>query len=378
VRFCTFGRQKCRNLQLLGGYMERRQIGSLDVSVIGIGTNNFTEYFRDRCDQADATRLIHAALDAGVNLIDTAEEYSVVSAGAAGYSEQFIGEALGSRRDEVLIATKFSNPPRPQGRGAGARRVIEAVEGSLRRLKTDRIDLLQQHFPDPETPLSETLEALDLLVTQGKVREIGCCNFDGARLQEAIACSRVAGRPTYVSAQNKYNLLEVDPEAGLLEECANSRVGLLAHTPLANGLLTGKYRRGERPPADSRLGSGTRISQLVRGIEWTDDHFTRVDRLQAYAREHDHSVLELAVAWLLAQRSVVAVITGATRPEQIHANAAAAGWVLTDVQLAAVNEIAQTKAEPCARRSHTGTGSTGPPLGLRLSGRERLRHNPTA
>jgi aryl-alcohol dehydrogenase-like predicted oxidoreductase len=235
--------------------MKRRRIGSLEVSVVGLGGNSFgTDFFGARCDQREVTRIINAALDAGVNLIDTAEEYSITSFLGEGHSEELIGVALGSRRDEAVIATKFLNTSDGEPDQRGASRIVAAAEASLLRLRTDRIDLYQQHQPDPDTPIEETLKALEQLVLDGKVREVGCCNFTADMLD---AATEAAGRSSFAafrSCQVQYSLLERPPN-DVLASVERNRMSILAYFPLASGLLTGKYRRGEPPPPDSRLAA---------------------------------------------------------------------------------------------------------------------------
>jgi aryl-alcohol dehydrogenase-like predicted oxidoreductase len=319
--------------------MKTRRIGSLEVSVVGIGGNTFgTEFWGNASDQAATTRIIFTALDAGINLIDTAEEYSTPTRMGTGRSEEFIANALGSRRDEVVIASKFSVavPEAPEERGA--RRIISAVEGSLKRLRTDRIDLYQQHFPDPATPIDEILEALTRLVKDGKVREIGCSNFDGPMIDAAQAASAAAGLSRFVSTQNQYNLLD-PPEDGVIEACKTHGVMLLPFFPLASGLLTGKYRKGKAADAGTRFASDTKVTDVLKPKQLTDERIAKVEKLDAFARERGHSLLELAISWLTSQPFVGSVIAGATRPEQIKANAEASGWCLTAEDFSGVAAI---------------------------------------
>jgi aryl-alcohol dehydrogenase-like predicted oxidoreductase len=320
--------------------MQTRTIGSLEVSAIGLGTNNFgTDFFGKRCEQDDVTRVINAALDAGVTFIDTAEEYSTVTEIGTGHSEEFIGVALGARRDEAIIATKFENKSHEHPDQKGADRIIRAVEGSLRRLRTDRIDLLQQHFPDPETPREVIIEAMDQLVREGKVREIGCSNYSGEMLDDAIAISAEKGFASFVSSQNNYNLLEAPRQEGIIDACRRHGVMLLPYFPLASGMLTGKYRRGEAPSADTRLGADAVLAQRLAGRALTDERFDTVEKLEAFAADHGHSLLELAFSWLVSQPYVGSVIAGATRPEQIVSNAEAASWELSADDFAAIAAI---------------------------------------
>jgi aryl-alcohol dehydrogenase-like predicted oxidoreductase len=308
--------------------METRKLGSLEVTLVGLGCNNFGM----RTDEERSAAVVHAALDAGINLFDTADVYGGTR------SEQYLGRALGSRRDEAIIATKFVAPidDDPSHAGAGARWVAEAVEGSLRRLSTDRIDLYQQHAPDPNVPIEETLEALDKLVRAGKVREIGNSNFSGEQIDEATAVSERTGFARFVSAQNHFNLLQRDPLRDVVPACLRDGLGMLPYFPLASGLLTGKYRRSEPPP------EGTRLSQLPEDRAnrvMSDRNFDDVDRLTAFAAERDHTILELAFAWLAAQPAMTSIIAGATKPEQVLANAGAVEWKLSDDDLAELDQM---------------------------------------
>jgi aryl-alcohol dehydrogenase-like predicted oxidoreductase len=315
-------------------------IGSLEVSVVGLGANNFgTDFFGGTCDQDDATAIVDAALDSGVTLIDTAEEYSKRSAWGTGSSEQFIGVALGARRDDVVIASKFGIDNLDDPDEIGAERIVRAVEESLVRLGTDRIDLYQQHFPDLRVPIEEMLEALDRLVHDGKVREIGCCNFTGAMLDDAEVASDAHGWRRFVSAQNQYNVLDAPMQEGVLDACARHDLMFLPYLPLAGGLLTGKYRKDVAPSADSRFGSGGMVGDRMRNRLLTDERIAVVGRLDAFARERGHTLLELAFSWLTSQPVVASVIAGASRPDQVRANAAAADWELTPEDFAAIDAI---------------------------------------
>jgi aryl-alcohol dehydrogenase-like predicted oxidoreductase len=320
--------------------MEQRRIGQLSVSVVGLGGNNFgTDFFGRKCDEQATKRIIHAALDAGINFIDTAEEYSVDSFVGSGRSEELIGRALGSRRNEVVIATKYSVYDVDDETIRGRARVIKAVEASLRRLGTDRIDLYQQHMPDPETPIDELLEALTRLVEQGKVREIGCCNFSGAMLDEAVATSQKSGLARFASAQNQYNLLDEPAEEGVVEACRRHGLKLIPFFPLASGLLTGKYTTGATPPPGSRFAVDTFCTDHLRDKQVSDDRIAKVERFEAFARERGHTILELAMSWLAAQNTVGSIIAGASNVDQVVANAAAASWLLTEQDLAAIDAI---------------------------------------
>ncbi|HZQ87459.1 MAG TPA: aldo/keto reductase [Acidimicrobiales bacterium] len=305
--------------------MEMRKLGSLEVSLVGLGCNNFGM----RCDLEQTKAVVAAALDAGINFFDTADVYGGTK------SEEFLGQALEGKRDDVLIATKFCAPvdDDPQHRGASARWVTEAVEGSLRRLGTDHIDLYQQHMPDNDVAIEETLGALDALVKAGKVREIGNSNFSGAQIDEAAAVSDDKGYAPFVSAQNYFNVLHRQPLDDVVPACERHGIGLLPYFPLASGLLTGKYERGQAPPTGTRLAGmpEDRVTSVL-----SDKNFDRVDALASFASERGHTLLELAMAWLAAQPAMASVIAGATKPEQVAANAASVEWRMSDDDVAAV------------------------------------------
>jgi aryl-alcohol dehydrogenase-like predicted oxidoreductase len=331
--------------------MKHRPVGSLAVSVVGLGGNSFgTDFFGARCDQREVTRIVNAALDAGVNLIDTAEEYSITSFLGEGHSEEMIAVALGRRRDEAVIATKFLNASEGDPGQRGAARIVAAAEASLRRLGTDRIDLYQQHQPDPDTPVDETLEALDRLVRDGKVREVGCCNFTAEMLDAATEAAGRSSLAAFRSCQVQYSILERPPD-DVLAALQRNGVSVLAYFPLASGLLTGKYRRGEPPPLDSRLAADGLVSSMLRdGIlarrpPLSDERLATVERLTAFAAERDHSLLELAISWLACQPLVASVIAGVTKAEQVLANAAAAHWELDADDFAAVEAIVSQEGQ---------------------------------
>jgi len=310
--------------------MEHKFLGrsGLRVSVVGLGCNNFGQ----RCDLAQTRAVVSKALDLGVTLFDTADVY-----GGLGVSEEYLGKALEGRRADVIVATKFGMPMGEGLKRGGSRRwVMQAAENSLRRLGTDFIDLYQIHFPDAQTPIEETLRALDDLVRQGKVRYIGCSNFAGWQVVEAAWTSRSASLAPFVSAQNFYNLLERNVERELVPACNAYGLGLLPYFPLASGLLTGKYRRGEAAPEGTRLAAARFKSAL------TDKNFDRVEKLAGLAADAGHSLLELAIGWLASQPHVSSVIAGATKPEQVEQNVRAAEWKLTSAELAKVNEVAPT------------------------------------
>ena len=308
--------------------METRQIGSLAVSVVGVGCNNFGM----RVDERRSGEVIEAALDAGINLFDTADMY------ANGKSEELLGRFLGARRKEVLIATKFGNDMPGQGRGARANYVRLALDASLKRLNTDYVDLYQLHLPDPEVPIAETLGALDDLVKSGKVREIGCSNFSTAQLREAeqVSASR-KGSARFVSVQNEYSLLHREPEQGVLAECERLGLGFLPFFPLASGLLTGKYRKGQPIPEGTRIAKYERYGKLL-----TPENLDKVEALISFAESRGRTLLELAFSWLLAHRAVASVIAGATSADQIRSNAAAADWKLSASDLEEIESSSGT------------------------------------
>ncbi len=301
--------------------MDTRRIGSLEVSVVGLGCNNFGR----RLDEAGTREVVHAAIDAGVTFFDTADTYGETD------SEVFLGRALGNRRDDVVVASKVGWEIDERRRGAHPDYVRRAVEDSLRRLGTDRIDLYQLHKPDPAVPIEDTLGALDDLVRAGKVREIGCSNFSAAQLRAAAAAAR--GRARFVSVQNEYSLLHREPEREVLPECERLDMAFVPFFPLANGLLTGKYRRGQPPPAGSRLTTARFAGRLSDGA--LDD----VESLRAFAERREHSLLELAFGWLLAQARVASVISGAMSPAQVIANAGAAAWRFSQPDLDEVERL---------------------------------------
>jgi aryl-alcohol dehydrogenase-like predicted oxidoreductase len=306
--------------------MEKRRIGSLEVSVVGLGCNNFG----GRLD-ADATAtVVNATLDAGINFFDTADVYGGTK------SEEYMGMAFGKRRDEVILATKFGHKVSEEKRGASPAYIAQAVEDSLRRLQTDRIDLYQLHTPDASVPIADTLEALDKLVKAGKVREIGCSNFSVAQLREAEAAVK-QGAARFVSVQNEYSMVDRTPEKdGVLAETEKTGIAVLPYFPLANGLLTGKYRKGQPLP------EGTRIKEGHNDL--TEANLEVVESLIAFSEARGHTILELAFSWLLSRPTVASVIAGATKVEQVNANAAAADWKLTEADLAEVEKILASAA----------------------------------
>jgi aryl-alcohol dehydrogenase-like predicted oxidoreductase len=309
--------------------MKLRRLGNsgLKVSEVGLGCNNFGM----RIDEAQTQDVVDAAIDAGVTLFDTADIYGATK------SEEFLGKALGKRRQDVVVATKFGmRIGDDERRKGGSRRwIMRAVEDSLTRLRTDYIDLYQFHQPDLETPIEETLRALDDLVTQGKVRYIGNSNFAGWQIADADWTARTPHRARFVSAQNQYSLIERRVEHEVLPACERFGLGFLPYFPLASGLLSGKYKRGEAPPEGTRLAAwGQRGAQALN-----EKNFDRVEKLTAFAEARGHTILELAFAWLLGHPVVSSVIAGATSSEQIRANAATADWRLTPEEVAEVSGL---------------------------------------
>lgn len=316
--------------------METRKLGGLDVSIVGLGCNNFGS----ACDQKQTSAVVGAALDAGINFFDTADVYGNT------LSESYLGAALGSRRDEAVIATKFGNvleepagegtKPVPDSGGASPRWIARAIEGSLKRLGTDRIDLYQLHIPAGDVPIEETLGALDGLVREGKVLEIGCSNFSGEQIDESVAVSESKGITRWASAQNHYNLLARHVEQDAIPACRRHNLAMLPYFPLASGFLTGKYQRGQTPSDDVRLG---RVPPHRAAHYLNDQMFEVVEKLGSFAAERGYSLLELAVSWLAAQPAVASVIAGATKPEQVKSNSVAAKWELSKEDVAAVDSI---------------------------------------
>ena len=303
--------------------METRNIGSLKVSAVGLGGNNFG----GRLDVEGTRAVVDAALDAGINFIDTADIYG------GGKSEKFLGEALGSRRKDVVLATKFGMEVDRRRRGARPAYVRQACEDSLRRLHTSWIDLYQLHQPDPETPIADTLGTLADLVRHGKVRQIGCSNFSAEQIREASAAARPGGA-TFVSVQNEYSLLHREPEREVLPECERRGLAFIPYFPLASGVLTGKYSSGGSPP-DARLSPGSRF----RDRFLNDRNLAIAKLLEEFATSRGHTLLELAFSWLLAHGAVASVIAGATKPDQVRANVNAAAWKLTPEDFAEVDRI---------------------------------------
>jgi aryl-alcohol dehydrogenase-like predicted oxidoreductase len=303
--------------------MRRLGMDGPEVSVVGLGCNNFG----GRVDLVGTRSVVEAALDAGVTLFDTADIY-----GNKGGSESFLGEALDGRRERAVLATKFGGDMGDGTTARGSRDYIhKACDASLRRLRTDYIDLYQYHTPDKVTPLAETFGALDELVREGKVRHVGHSNLSAEQVEEVDALAREHGWSRPVSAQNRYSLLHRDPEEDLLPVCARLGLGFLPYFPLASGLLTGKYRRDVARPQGTRLADRDEV--------FTEETFDRLEALEAFAQERDASLLEVAIGGLLAEPPVGSVISGATKPEQVRENAAAGDWEPSASDLAALNAL---------------------------------------
>ncbi len=305
--------------------MDRRKIGGadgLDVSLVGLGCNAFG----GRVDEKGTHAVLDAAIDAGIDFFDTAEGYG------GGNSELFMGTGLKGKRDKILLATKFglSTSHLPDKNRGSPENIRVALDQSLRKLQTDRIDLYQLHRPDPDTPVAETMGALEEQEKAGKIRYYGCSYYSGAQMQEAVDAAEKAGLKGFVTAQNAWNMLERDIEAELIPVCEANGIGLLPYYPIAKGLLTGKYTRGSKAQAGSRMDGDPSLANA---------NFDLLDRLDAYARDHGYDLLTLAISWLAAQPSIASIISGASKPEQMAPNAAAARWKLTAKNLEEVDAI---------------------------------------
>jgi len=317
--------------------MEMKALGhsGLKVSSVGLGCMNFGLM----CDEAASRAIVDAALDAGINFFDVADIYG----GPSGKAETLLGRTLGARRGSIILATKFGAKTGGRGGaadGGGSRAyIMQAVEQSLSRLGTDWIDLYQHHFPDTGTPIEETLRALEDLVTQGKVRHVGCSNYSGQQLKAAAIAARGGGTHSFVSAQNRYSLLWRDIENDLVPIAQGQQVGIIPYFPLESGLLSGKYRKGEKPPPDTRFGKWGGGGGFVSEQRWAV-----VGQLESYGESIGRSLLDLAIGWLAAQPYVSSVIAGVTRPEQVRQNVKAASWAPTPEQIQAIGEIAARPA----------------------------------
>jgi aryl-alcohol dehydrogenase-like predicted oxidoreductase len=305
--------------------METRPLGSLQVSLIGLGCNNFGS----RLDAARTRSVVDAALRAGINFFDTADAYGQEK------SEVYLGEALAAHRKDVIIATKFGLPLDEERKGAHPAYVKRALEASLQRLGTDYVDLYQLHRPDPSVPIADTFGALNELVREGKVREIGCSNFSLAQLREAASAEK-AGGAKFVSLQNEYSLLVREPESDVLPYAEAEKLGFLPYFPLASGVLSGKYKPGTAAPEGARLSDST-SPRAARFL--SESNVARTEALRLFAEQRGHSLLELAFSWLRGKRAIASVIAGATQPEQVRANVAAASWQLTSDELSEIDLI---------------------------------------
>ena len=307
--------------------MELRNLGAsgLRVSVVGLGCNNFGQ----RIDLESSRAVIHKALDAGITLFDTADTY-----GGRGGSETVMGQILGDRRKDIVLASKFGMAMDDGEKKGGSRRyMMAAVEASLKRLKTDWLDLYQVHQPDPLTPIEETLRGLDDLVRAGKVRYVGCSNYSAAQVTEAQWAARHLNLNAFISCQDEYNLLKRDLDGERLGVMQRYGLGLLPFFPLASGLLTGKHKRGA-------AASGTRLATAqFAGRFMTDANFDIVEKLEAFVTARGHTMTDLAFSWLAARAPVASIIAGATKPEQIEANVKATGWTLTADDMAEIDKL---------------------------------------
>lgn len=305
--------------------MEKRNIGGkggLEVSLVGLGCNAFG----GRVDEKGTHAVMDAAIEAGIDFFDTAETYG------GGKSELFMGSGLKGKRDKVYLASKFgfaTSHVADKNRGS-PQNIHATLDQSLSKLQTDWIDLYQIHRPDPDTPVSETMGALEELVTAGKIRYYGCSFFTGAQMQEAVDEAKRANLKGFVTAQNAWNVLEREIETDLIPVCETNSIGLLPYYPIAKGLLTGKYRKGDAAPAGSRLSGDQYLA---------DADFDLLERLEAYARDHGYELLTLAISWLAAQPSIASIISGASRPDQMMSNAAAARWKLSEENLTEIDAI---------------------------------------
>ncbi len=309
--------------------MQYRQLGSSGarVSAVGLGGNNFGR----RCDAAKTAEVIHRALDKGINHVDTADIY-----GGNGLSEEYVGKAISDRRSSVFLATKVGMKMGEGTNEKGASRVhiLDGIDGSLRRLGTDYIDLFYIHADDRATPLDETMRALDDIVRDGKARYVAMSNYSAWRACSALWAADRRGYAPFVVSQSEYNLLNRKIEADLIPFCKQYGIGIVPYSPLAGGILTGKYRLGEA------------IQPGVRGYDnpgfqkqLTPENLAKVERLSKFATERGHTAVQLAIAWLLAQPTVCSVIAGATRTEQVDENAAAGDWTLTAADVAEIDAI---------------------------------------
>jgi aryl-alcohol dehydrogenase-like predicted oxidoreductase len=310
-----------------------RSIGAIPVPVAGIGCNNFGR----RIDESRAREVVDGAFEVGATLFDTADLYG------SGASEEFLGKALRSRRDEAVIVSKFGMRTPPDGLSGGDPAwVARACEASLTRLATDRIDVYLLHTPDDATPIADTLTAMSRLVDEGKVREIGCSNFSAKQLDEAEDAAKDKGVRRFVTVQNEYSLLAREAREEVLPACRRLGIGFMPYFPLASGLLTGKYRKGQPPPPGSRLAGRGGWDELM-----TDERLDMVERLAAFAEQRGHTILELSMSWLATHPEIASVIAGATSAEQVRENAEAVeAWRLSDDELAEIDDLLGHEVSP--------------------------------
>jgi aryl-alcohol dehydrogenase-like predicted oxidoreductase len=310
-----------------------RSIGAIPVPLAGIGCNNFGR----RIDEDRARKVVDAAFEVGATLFDTADLYG------DGRSEEFLGRALGRRRDEAVIVSKFGMRKPPDGLSGGDPAwAVRACEDSLTRLATDRIDVYLLHTPDDSTPVADTLTAMSRLVDEGKVREIGCSNFSAKQLDEAEEAAKEKGVRRFVTVQNEYSLLAREEREEVLPACRRLGLSFMPYFPLSSGMLTGKYRRGQPPPPGTRMAGRDGWDEFL-----TDERFDVVERLGEFAEQHGHTILELAMSWLATQPEIATVIAGATSPEQVRMNAEAVeAWRLSDDELAELDDLLGDEASP--------------------------------
>lgn len=310
--------------------MEYRTLGKsgLQVSAVGLGCNNFGM----RIDAAQTKVVVDKAVELGITFFDTADVY-----GGRGRSEEFLGAAIKEHRRNIVLATKFRTPmgEGPLWAGGSRKYIFEAVDASLKRLDTEYIDLYQMHFPDTATPIEETMRALDDVVRSGRARYIGCSNYNSWQVVEAQWVARSEHLSPYISAQNQYNLLDRRIERELAPACEKYGLGFLPYFPLANGFLTGKYRPGEPPPEGTRIAA---MGQRAEGV-LTEKNFEVLQKLEAFAQERGHAMIDLAIGWLASHSFVSSVIAGATKPEQLEQNVNAGDWHLTNEEMAEVDRI---------------------------------------
>lgn len=330
--------------------MKYRKLGEsgLDVSVVGLGTNNFGGVLiGGRMNYEESERVLKTAIEHGINFIDTANTYG------KGLAEEYLGKMLKADREKVVISTKVGNNrgEGPNLHGGSRKHILQQVEISLRKLQTDYVDLYQIHYYDPHTPLEETLRALDNLVTQGKVRYIGCSNYAAWQVAEAIGTARLLGTVPFVSVEPEYSMLKRHIERELLPCCRRYGLGIIPYFPLASGFLTGKYRRGKAMPKGTRLEVQTRRAETIL----TEHNFDVLEKLHQFAQDKGHTLTELAFAWLLAHPEVSTVIAGATSTDQIHANAVASKWELSAIEMCELETILSSVTDSDKPTAHMGS-----------------------